>query len=655
MKVLTVGAGPAGLLCSLLMKKANPSNEIVIVDRRRVDEFPGWGVVLPPSGLSDLAQADETSYRELIPHVVGWNSITVDFGGERIPCFGHNLIALPRSTLLKVLQNRCIELGIELQFEFEVESPGKFTEFDLVLGADGANSNVRLAYADHFGAKLHSGSASYVWLGTSWTPENLTLAFRYIDGATFQAHAYPFSQKRGAFIVESTEESLRRVGLDDDDQRKTLAFCQALFSELLKGHELFSTGIPWKPFVSVRNETFAHQHIALIGDAAHAAHFSIGSGTKQALDDAMALAEAITIAPSIEAAIMKYEFSRLPLVERMQDAAEQSQTFFENVCHYRGLPPAQFSFNLLTRSGRLGYGDVQKRDSSFTRQLCQEFNVRADCPASAPMTIRDLYLSDRQLNYWRTPPPPMEAAEVLVPMDRRGDKKNLAGQLSRSTRNYIIRWDALKRFRNDPATTGLETGVVGVELPRSLVERKAFTMSTQNKTSSNSKFAFEKIAEPYASATASISQREFELLQVELPRLSFVAPFLNLDDPHSALSELLLVVAPEITRSVRIVWPDDKLLMVAINGEDCIGITRGGEILLDMARSLRDSGCDVITVKGAGEGANTVGRIRNRRDIQLSDYIRNTGNFVTAIDDQVATADQINTIIGAGLADLWIS
>jgi anthraniloyl-CoA monooxygenase len=406
MKIVAIGGGPAALYFGILMKKADPGAEITILERNRLDDTFGFGVVFSDATQNNLAAADAETFNALAGEFFHWDDISVHYRGHVIRSGGHGFSGLSRQRLLANLARRCKDLGVCIEFGSEVKDPALYADADLVLGADGFNSTVRQRYAQHFRPAMDERPNRFVWLGTTRPFPAFTFYFKRDRHGLWRVHAYQYEPGRSTFIVEATEETWRNAGMDHATEDETVAFCEALFKEELQGHRLLKNRSLWRHFITVKNEAWSHENIVLLGDAAHTAHFSVGSGTKLAIEDAIALVGALQRHQDIPAALAAYEVERRPAVESLQRAAQVSLQWFEDTERYMDLEPIQFAFNLLTRSLRITHDNLKVRDPQFVARIDEWYADQAEkqSHAHAPRTTHDARQSTR-----RTPhaPPPM--------------------------------------------------------------------------------------------------------------------------------------------------------------------------------------------------------------------------------------------------------
>ncbi|MEA2785229.1 MAG: anthraniloyl-CoA monooxygenase, partial [Candidatus Eremiobacteraeota bacterium] len=403
MRIVCIGGGPAGLFFSIVMKHANPGADIVVLERNRAADTFGWGVVFSDQTLGNIAAADPATYERIVASFVHWDDIDVHYRGRTIRAGGQGFAGIARKKLLNILQERAMELGVDLRFEVEADD-AEHADADVIVIGDGANSPTRRKYANVFGTTLENRKNRYIWLGTHQRFDAFTFVFEETPHGWFQVHAYQFDADTGTVIVECREETWRAAGLDTASTEESIAFCERLFAPYLSDHRLMTNAKhlanPWITFVQVNNMRWFDGNRVLIGDAAHTAHFSIGSGTKLALEDAIGLAGALRRNPERTRAFEEYEAERRIEVLRLQNAARNSTEWFENVARYASLEPEQFAYSLLTRSQRLTHDNLRLRDGEYISNIEAWLSQRAGTakpvpPMFAPFRLRELELPNR--------------------------------------------------------------------------------------------------------------------------------------------------------------------------------------------------------------------------------------------------------------------
>lgn len=383
-----IGGGPGGLYASILLKKRHPQWRVRLWERNRVEDTFGFGVVFSDLTQSHLKSADPESHAAITDSFATWDAIDVFFKGERLRSQGHGFCGMSRKRLLKILCDRARALGVELYFESEVQDPEALRDCDLLIAADGVHSRTRARYAKHFEPSLDVRSNRYIWLGSTQRLPAFTFSFRGNEHGLYMLHAYQYNDELSTFIVETDAQTFARAGLQDASEEQSVAYCEQLFAPELGGHSLIGNRSSWVNFVTVKNKRWHFDNVVLLGDAAHTAHFSIGSGTKLAMEDAIALAEAFdngteerggTEERNVEASLARYEEDRRGAVESVQRAAQCSLEWFESARRYMAFEPERFNFSLLTRSMRITHDNLRVRDPELVQAADRWFmNVPRD-------------------------------------------------------------------------------------------------------------------------------------------------------------------------------------------------------------------------------------------------------------------------------------
>ena len=366
MKINIIGGGPAGMYFAILMKKADPAHEIAVYERNGPDDTFGWGVVFSGKTLANLRAADEESHTEITRAFAAWDNVDVVHRQEKISIHGNSFSGIARLQLLKILQRRCEQLGAELLFRTEVPDLDSLkANCDLLVAADGVNSTARKQYSKQFLPRLDVRPNRYIWYGTNRLFHGLTLTFRENETGVFASHSYKFNQTTSTFIIECDQETWDRAGfatMSDDETRKYL---EKVFAPDLDGQSLLSNNSKWINFLLVKNDNWFFENVAMIGDALHTAHFSIGSGTKLALEDAIALFDCFGKTGTVVDALREFEATRKPVIEEYQAAAFESMRWFESARNYMHLSPIELAYSLMSRSGRISDDDLRRRDPAF--------------------------------------------------------------------------------------------------------------------------------------------------------------------------------------------------------------------------------------------------------------------------------------------------
>jgi len=660
MRVSIVGAGPAGLYLAILLKKADRDIEVGVVERNPPDATFGWGVVFSEETLGALRDADQETYLAITDTFARWDRVDIRYRGRVLRSQGHSFSAIARKRLLEILQRRCFSLGVDLTFGVEVDEEPDGA--DLVVAADGVNSLFRGAHERELGTSVEPEGCKYVWFGTDLVFDAFTFIFRDTEHGLFQVHAYPFDERTSTFIVECPEPTWRRAGLDGLGEEESLAFCEQLFARDLQGHELLSNRSLWLDFPKVVNKVWHHGRTVLLGDAAHTAHFSIGSGTKLAMEDAIALRNALERRSwDVEAALVDYELERQPVVERTQQAASESAAYFARVARYRDLEPIQFAFNLLTRSSRISHASLTVRDPAFTRALDAWFTgataVVAPPPMFAPLALRNLNLQNRAVVRPDTSPAGAGLALsgfVAVSMEGRitPDTPTIDNWTPAAHPVALQLGHAGRRGACRPRSVGVDVPLRdGWELvsasplpygPFSVVPREL------------DEDGMSAIREDFVAAARRAAELDVDVLELDCAHgyllASFLSPLTN--RRTDAYGEDRLRFPLELVDDVRRAW--NGVLAVRLSVTDW---ARGGVSVEDavaIARALVEHGCDLVhTVAGQTVAE---GRPEYRRGFltALSDRVRTGARVPTLVGGHLTTLDDLNTIVGAGRGDLCI-
>jgi 2-polyprenyl-6-methoxyphenol hydroxylase-like FAD-dependent oxidoreductase len=380
MRIAILGAGPAGLYLGYLIKRRLPDADVTVIEQNPADATFGFGVVFSDRALEFLRDEDEETYRTIAPHMESWRDMTLNLRGERIVIDGIGFAAIARLKLLQLLQARAASVRVTAVYGCTVKSLNELDEFDLIVGADGVNSLVRRTYENDFGARVDYLSNRFAWFGTSKPFETLTQTFIGTEWGAFNAHHYRYQPDKSTFIVETDAATFARAGLADMTEAESRSFCERVFAEALDGEPLISNNSIWRRFPIVHNERWSHGKCVLIGDALHTAHFSIGSGTRLALEDAIALDKALAAHEDLRAACDAYEKARRPILEKLVNGANGSAAWYQNFAAHMELKPADFAMSYITRSGRV---DIERLRGLSPEFVAWWVETRSDSASAA--------------------------------------------------------------------------------------------------------------------------------------------------------------------------------------------------------------------------------------------------------------------------------
>jgi anthraniloyl-CoA monooxygenase len=721
MNIVCIGGGPAGLYFSLLMKKQDPSHRITVIERNRPYDTFGWGVVFSDQTLGNLVAADEETARSILQSFNHWDDIDIFFKGEKITSGGHGFCGIGRKRLLNILQQRCEQLGVELVFETDVADDQDIAskyKADLVIASDGLNSRIRTRYADTFRPDIETRRCRFVWLGTKKKFDAFTFAFKQTEHGWFQAHIYQYDGDTSTFIVETPEDVWRASGLEDMNPEQGIAFCEALFADQLDGHALMSNSshlrgsAMWITFPRIVCQQWVHWNgntpVVLMGDAGHSAHYSIGSGTKLALEDAIELARCFGKQATPADALAMYQQLRSVEVLKIQSAARNSMEWFENVDRYSAMEAPQFAYSMLTRSQRLSHENLRVRDAAYVAgfeawiagRACEQAGLQPTSakvlPMLTPFKLRELVLKNRI---------------VVSPMAQYSAVDGVAGDyhlvhlgaralggaglvfaemtcVSADARitpscpgmyapEHTAAWKRIVDFvhASSDAKIALQLGHAGakgstrvmwdgIDQPLQAANWPLVSASEQQYlegVSQQSRAAtvedMARIEADFVRATAAADEAGFDWLELHCAHgyflSSFISPLTNhRNDDFGGSLENRCRYPLRVLRAMRAVWPAHKPMSVRISAHDWVegGITPDDAV--QMARLFKEAGADLIDVS-SGQVSKKEKPVYGRMfQTPFADRVRNEARIPTMAVGSIFEADHANSIIAAGRADL---
>ncbi len=722
MNILCIGGGPAGLYFALLMKLQNPAHRITVVERNKPFDTFGWGVVLSDQTLGNLHAADPVTGQQIGDALNHWDDIEVFFKGRSVRSGGHGFCGIGRKHLLNILQERCIALGVDLVFEVDAADDQALAaqyEADLVIASDGLNSRIRTRYADVYQPDIDTRQCRFVWLGTKKTFDAFTFAFEQTEHGWFQAHAYKFDDNTSTFIVETPQAVWQAHGLEDMSQEEGVAFCERLFAKYLDGNALISNAkhlrgsANWIRFPRVMCKTWVHTvqignkpvPVVLMGDAAHTAHFSIGSGTKLALEDAIDLAnefaastDQLVAGKDMMEVLQRYEARRSVEVLKIQNAARNSTEWFENVTRYTGMQVEQFAYSLLTRSQRISHENLRLRDAAWLDGYEAWLSGgKVVPPMLLPLKVRETQLKNRIVV---SPMATYSAVDGLVQdfhlvhLGARalgGAALVMVEMTSPNAQGRIT--PGCPGLWNDAQEQGFKrivdfvhtssTAKIGIQLGHSgpkgstqvgweetdeplpnaetnwpVMAASAQPYGEQNQTPhAMTRADMDTIKQQFVDATRRAAAAGFDWLELHCAHgyllSTFLTPLTNLrTDDYGGSFDNRCRYPLEVFAAMRAVWPAHLPMSVRISAHDWAPGGNTADDAVAMARLFKAAGCDVIDVS-SGQTTRAAKPVYGRMyQTPFSDRIRNEVGIQTIAVGAITDADQANSIIAAGRADL---
>jgi anthraniloyl-CoA monooxygenase len=710
MKIACIGGGPAGLYFAISMKLRDPDHEIEVFERNAPGVTFGWGVVFSDQTVENLTANDPESAKVIAAEFAHWDDIDVHFRGQRVTSGGHGFIGIGRKRLLEILQDRARALGVPLHFNAECDpADSRWAAYDLAIAADGANSRFRDAHAESFGVDIDVRANKFVWLGTSKVFDAFTFAFEETEHGWIWAHAYRFAPDASTFIVECSEETWRGFGFDRMSQDESIAACERLFAKYLDGHALQSNAThlvgsaAWLNFRRIKCERWSSGNVILLGDAAHTAHFSIGSGTKLALEDAIKLAQVLNRPGlSLEAAMDEYVAERNLEVLKLQNSARNSTEWFETLDRYLHFEPLQFAYSLLTRSQRISHENLRLRDRAWLEEVERWFWERAGVagksapPMFAPFKLRELELQNRIT----VSPMAMYSAVDGVPGDfhfvHYGERAiggaglvftemtcvSPEGRISPGctglwNADHVAAWKRIVDFvhANSKAKICLQLGHSGGkgstrlgwegndvpleagnwpvmsagDVPWSPVNQVPRAMTRGD---------MDEVRDQFVAAVRMGLECGFDMIELHAAHgyllSSFITPLQNnRTDEYGGSLENRLRYPLEVFAAMRAAWPSDKPMSIRISANDWAGdngITPDDAVAIGEA--FAREGADLIDVSAGQTWADAQPVYGRMFQTPFSDKIRNEGRLATMAVGNIYEPDHANSILAAGRADL---
>lgn len=711
MRAICLGGGPAGLYFAISLKLRQPEADVTVMERNRADDTFGWGVVLSDETLDNLEANDPVSAREIRSHFAYWDDIALHHKGHVIHSTGHGFCGIGRKRLLLILQERARELGVNLQFETEVKAASEYMDdYDLVVASDGLNSKTRMEFEETFQPDIDVRRCPFVWLGTHQKFDNaFTFIFEKTDKGWIWVHAYQFDKDTATFIVECSQETFDAYGFGEKTQEETIAICEEIFKDHLGGHKLMTNathirGSAWIKFPRVLCEKWSHENVVLLGDASATAHFSIGSGTKLALESAISLAKHVSDDADLPTAFEKYEEARRLEVLRLQSAARNSVEWFEDVERYLDLDPVQLNYSMLTRSQRISHENLRERDAKwlegaekwFLEQAGADTNGPVRAPMFAPFRLRDMKLENRivvspMAQYKAVDGCPTDwhlihyaerakggAGLVYTEMTCVSPEGRITpGCPGLYAPEHEAAWKRLTDFVHAETDAKIccqighsgrkgstQLGWEEMDAPLKagnweIISASAIPWSENNAVPKAATRAdMDTIRDEFVEATRMADRANFDMVELHAAHgyliSSFISPLSNQrDDEYGGSLENRMRYPLEVFKAMRDAWPEEKPMSVRISANDWVeenGVTP--EEAVEIARMFHEAGADIIDVS-AGQTSKQAKPVYGRMfQTPFSDRIRNDGGIKTMAVGNIYEADHVNSILMAGRADL---
>lgn len=656
MRIVCIGGGPGGLYFSVLAKRANPAHEITVYERNRSDDTFGFGVVFSDATMGFLIEQDQRSYPEVLAHAKRWDPFTVVHRGRVVRCGGVGFSAIERKKLLQVLREQAAAIGVRLLFEAEVPDPSEHVDADLLIGSDGVNSTVRRTFEAQFRPQLSAGPTRFTWLGTDRPYDSLTFHFESNEHGQFGAHVYPYRDDRATFIVETDEATFERAGMQTFSEADTIAYCERVFADHLRGSHLLSNRSLWQQFRTLHCRTWHHENVVLIGDAAHTAHFSVGSGTKMAMEDALALSQALERSPGdLSGALVAFEEERRPRVEHIQSMARTSFDWWASFRHYTAWPPEKFSFHFLTRS-QFRYDTLLPRDPGYLAAV--EAAARGLDPASRVIGVEPPQGDVSEIERLASTYPlvltrllPVSDEGRITPEDGRLDDY---AELARRFRLGAHLGHAGPRGACLPRRFGLDRPLPQ-ELGWPLLAASALPYTAASPVPRSADPSdLERVREDFATAARRAAELGFRFLQLQFGHGylvgSFLSPLTNRrTDDYGGSQDGRLRFPLEVLDATRSAFPGE--LAVAISASDWQPGGLEEADMLTAARLLRQHGADFVTALGGGTTVRSAPPYGRCFQMLLADKIQNQAGVPAIAAGGVTDLADVKTIVLSGRAE----